>query len=151
MVGNDNGDGSLTPTGTVGVGVPNLKRARELCEYLQSSDAEYARFIEWRKSSHGEIVVFEVEVELGQISAHPIQRFEKLSVQFYTSDDQYPEVLSLRGDFPQVPHINLTTEPFPRSLCLYEQPYNEIKLNWCERRSNSGTGVGLKPVRFWLV
>jgi len=39
-----------------------------------------------------------------------------------------PEVLALREDFPLVPHLNLRREEKPRSLCLYEDPFDILRL-----------------------
>lgn len=121
-----------------------IPKAQALRQYLESSASEFARFVEARTSQQGEVLVFEVEVELGQISVHPIQRKETLSVEFFRDDNRYPEVLSLRPDFPEVPHLNLKNDPLPRSLCLYEQPYDEIKLNWTPARF-------VERVRWWLA
>lgn len=78
----------------------------------------------------GETIVFDVEVELPQRKAYDIRRRERLSVTFWPDDRSYPEVLALREDFPRVPHLNFREFEIPRSLCLFEEPYSEIKLRW---------------------
>jgi integrative and conjugative element protein (TIGR02256 family) len=52
-------------------------------------------------------------------------------------------VLALRRAFPLVTHLYLRPVEFPRSLCLYEQPYSEGRLRW--------TSVSVvERVRVWL-
>jgi hypothetical protein len=51
-------------------------------------------------------------------------------VVFGAGDERSPELFSLRADFPSVPHINLTDQEFPRSICLYELPYEQTRLTW---------------------
>lgn len=38
--------------------------------------------------------------------------------------------MSLRANFPRVPHLNATEHEFPRGLCLYEERYDDLKLRW---------------------
>lgn len=90
-----------------------------------------------------EAVIFEVEVELGQKQAVPIQRFETIAAIFDPLDSRYPEVLALRDDFPITPHQNLRPFLRPRALCLYEVPYEEIRLNWT-------AATFIERVRDWL-
>jgi integrative and conjugative element protein (TIGR02256 family) len=52
--------------------------------------------------------------------------------------------LALRADFPRVPHLNLRKDEFPRSLCLFEEPYSELKLRW------TATAF-LERIREWLA
>ena len=65
-------------------------------------------------------MIFEVEVQRGQHSAHDVRRRERIAAVFREDDAVAPEALALRSDFPLVPHVkalNLTfLEEFPRSL-----------------------------------
>jgi len=90
----------------------------------------YARFLECRRSNEVEVVVLEVDVEVPQRPALDIRQTERVAVIFGAQDDSFPDVVSLRTDFPSIPHLNLRPIGAPRSLCLYEQPYPEIKLKW---------------------
>jgi integrative and conjugative element protein (TIGR02256 family) len=93
-----------------------------------------------------ESVVFDVEVELPQprFRAHDIHRQERIAVSFWAEDTSYPEVLALREDFPAVPHINIRPFEVPRSLCLFDEPYSELKLHW--------TAPGfIERIRRWLA
>ena len=92
----------------------------------------------------GETIVFTVEVELPQHPAFPIERFERVAVTFKPDDIHYPNVYALRGDFPEVSHLNLESFEFPRSLCLYDKPYSEIKLSWTPT-------AFIERVRNWLA
>jgi Prokaryotic E2 family A len=105
----------------------------------------YARFLEFRKSDPSEIIVFEVDVEVPQRPFFAIHQTERLAAVFTPNDNNFPDVISLRTDFPSIPHLNMRPAGQPRSLCLYEQPYPEIKMKWTgfrflERIRNSLAG-----------
>jgi len=119
-------------------------KGRELRRLLSEESIEYARLIECRRGEGNDIVVFEVEVELGQLQIHPIKQFERIAAVFTDSDNAIPETLALRTDFPRVPHLNLRLSEFPRSLCLYDQPYEELKRHWTSPRY-------VERVRSWLA
>ncbi len=91
----------------------------------------YVRLVECKRvDEQSEVVVLEVEVELPRIKVYDIRRDERIAVCFDPTDSEQPEVLAVRRDFPEVPHLNLRLFEFPRSLCLFEEPYEEIKLRW---------------------
>lgn len=77
-----------------------------------------------------EIVLLEVEVELPQHVHHAIERRERIAAVFTPGVDSIPEVLALRADFPQVPHLNLRTYEHPKSICLYDESPREVMLRW---------------------
>ena len=122
----------------------SIEKARDLAEQLSQGNIAYAEFIESRKTATGEVVVFDVEVELGQLKVHDIRKTERISVEFSSGDTVLPDVLALRDDFPLVPHTNLRTQEFPRSLCLYDQPYRELKRQWTAPRF-------VERIRWWLA
>lgn len=111
-----------------------IPHAHELAKHLEKKVNPYARFIEAKVTGNGaervETIVFDVEVELSQITRFDIHPIERVSVSFACSDESWPEVLALREDFPRVLHLNLRPFEFPRSLCLYDQPYSEGRLSW---------------------
>lgn len=80
--------------------------------------------------SSREIVLLEVEVERPQHVHHAIERRERIAAVFTPGGDEIPEVLALRADFPQVPHLNLRTYEHPKSLCLYEESPREVMVRW---------------------
>ena len=56
----------------------------------------------------------------------------------------YPTVQALRIDFPSVPHLYSTPVGEPKSLCLYEAPWAEVRLRW--------TGASfLRDIARWLA
>ena len=105
-------------------------KARDIIKFLESGHSQYSKLIECRKSENNEIVVLEVDVEVCQKKVNNIRREERIAIVFDRSDILMPEVLALRNDFPAVPHINLLGEEFPRSLCLFDRPYSELKRRW---------------------
>ena len=121
-----------------------LPKAQELARFLESASNPFARLLECRVSAGEEIVVLEVDVEVPQRPTHDIKHTEQLATIFFEADQQQPEVLSLRPDFPSVPHLNLRSTEFPRSLCLYDRPYYEIKLHWT-------VPSFLERIREWLA
>lgn len=125
-------------------------RARELTRFLGKALNPYAQLKECRVVSHRdglrlEIVVLEVDVELPQRRVHDIRHRERLAVIFPPGGKLQPEVLALRSDFPVgVPHLNQRDKGLPRSLCLYDLPYHEIKLHL--------TAASLvERIRYWLA
>ena len=121
-----------------------LPRARSFADVLAGGANVYARLVECRAGDGGESVVFEAEVELGQLRVHPIRPRERLVALFPPDDATTPEVLSLRDDFPSVPHRSLRYDEFPRSLCLYDEPFRDLKKTWTAARF-------LERVRDWLA
>ncbi|MGK7898125.1 MAG: Mov34/MPN/PAD-1 family protein [Xenococcus sp. (in: cyanobacteria)] len=105
-------------------------KAKDLVRYLQLEISPYSRLIECRKEREENIVVFEVDVEIGQRIVHDIKRQERIAITFAQNDNTMPEVVVLRDNFPKVPHINLSKEEYPRSLCLFDRPYEELKARW---------------------
>jgi len=110
----------------------NIPKAKELVRLIRPGNLPYVSFMECRRSTNlsSETVVFEVEVERPQRVVNDIHRFERLSASFHHDDQTYPEVLAHREDFPIVSHRNLRENEFPLSLCLYDEPYSEVKLDW---------------------
>lgn len=119
-----------------------IERAKLFVNAVEASD--FTHLIECRQTTFGdEVIIFNAEAEIGQIIKHDIKYLERIAVRFDASDDAMPEVLALRCNFPSVPHINLTSEKFPRSLCVTEQKFSEWKL-----RSTGVTFV--KDILQWL-
>ncbi|MDP9474224.1 MAG: Mov34/MPN/PAD-1 family protein [Actinomycetota bacterium] len=127
-----------------------VPKARDLARVLRAGKLQYCRFLECRRVEEprkAEAVVFEVEVELAQHLEHDIRRREQVAAVFREDDALWPEALALRADFPLVPHVNATSSvggELPRSLCLYDEPYHEIKLSW--------TSIAfIERIRDWLA
>ena len=109
-----------------------LAKAKALASYLQSDAHPEAVFLEARHEvgTRAETIVFEVHVELSQDRKYPVLPQERIAVSFTDDDEHLPEVVSLREDFPTVPHLNLRETELPRSLCLYDVSYDALKLRW---------------------
>ena len=120
-----------------------ISRAKDFAAAVEI--AEFAYLVECkRKTSASEIIIFNADVEVSQEPTHDIRHLERIAVIFDGSDAKMPEILALRCDFPSVPHINLRSREFPRSLCITEQAYSEWKLH--------STGVTfVEEIRQWLI
>lgn len=107
-------------------------KARELAVLLKSKLFEYAMLVECRidTDKHEDVIIFDIEVELAQRKVVDIKPIERIACVFSHADDCIPTVYALRDDFPIVPHLNLTQEEFPRSLCLFEENYDDLKIGW---------------------
>ena len=103
-------------------------RAREFARLLQAGDIPFARFVSLSRSEARDVVTFDVSVELPQDRVHDIRPWERVSAEFSRNDGSPPEVFALRRDFPYVPHLNLRDTKIPRSLCLFDAPWPEIRL-----------------------
>jgi len=89
----------------------------------------------------------------GQVAAAMLRELQALDGQlalrlvalFRPQDDTFPEVLALRPDFPtDVPHRMLRDKELPVGLCLYDEPYPEVKLRWTPP-------LFVERVRYWLA
>ena len=79
---------------------------------------------------HEELLVVEIEPDLPQDTVCDIRTPERLLLGFERDDQDYPTVQALRTDFPSVPHLYWTPVGEPKSLCLYEAPWAEVRLRW---------------------
>jgi proteasome lid subunit RPN8/RPN11 len=113
-----------------------LPKAKDLARIAQREDVPYVglhecrTMLDARGAPAGETVVLDVEVELSQRIRNGIQPVERISVTFWADDEDLPLTLALRPSFPLVPHLNLSDRELPRSLCLFQEPYSELKLRW---------------------
>ena len=139
---------SLKPFGEI---IPRtdlrIQKACEFADYLCSVGPDvFAQFHETRRlnGASAEAVVFSVNVERPQKPVYDIRRKEWFEAVFCSDDQAAPEVLSLRADFPNTPHLNLRSTEFPRALCLYDQAYENVRLTWTPAHF-------LQRVRYWLA
>jgi hypothetical protein len=121
-----------------------IAKACDLTFMLDAGEIPFASLIECRKVGTLERVVFEVEVEIPQLCRHPVRPRERIAATFTKEDTIWPIVHALRKDFPQVPHLNLHIEEFPRNLCIYAERYEEIKRRWTSPRF-------VHRIRDWLA
>lgn len=121
------------------------RKASDLARLLDEGHVPFAKLIECRVSDDGDIVVFDVEVEVGQLRRHPISPCERIAAVFPPGDERMPKALALRREFPKVPHLNLRVDDDgPESLCLYDQPYHDVKPQWTSPRF-------VERIRSWLA
>ena len=119
-------------------------RAQELAELLQTGEIPFARLVSLFRTECADVVVLEVDVELAQDRVHDIRPKERIAVEFLQDDARLPEVLALRRDFPCVPHRNLRDVEIPRSLCLFEDSWDEVRSRWTPGRF-------IAALRNWLA
>ena len=118
-------------------------KARNLGLLLAADEIPHAKLVECRRLDSAETVVFDVRVEVPNRRVHKILRSERIAATFYDGDNRLPTVEALRRDFPVVPHLNLHMQEYPRSLCLYEERYEELKRRWTSPRF-------VQRIREWL-
>ncbi len=97
---------------------------------LRSGAYRGAQLVECRRSAGaalGEALWLDVDVAIGQLEAvNNIRATEPVAVIFYDGGTP-PAAYPLREDFPErVPHLNMSPPGFPRSLCLYEMPVEDV-------------------------
>ena len=109
-------------------------KARALALQLVQGELPYAQLVECRAAAEFDAVILDVAVEVVQRRLHDIQAVERLAVVFDRSDHIAPEVLALREDFPVTPHQLLRPPNWPRSLCLFEERYRDLKARWTPAR-----------------
>lgn len=127
---------SLEPNGL------RLTKAKEFRDAI--SHSEHSRMVEcFILTDQSELIIFETEPIVGQVPVNDIRFTERIAVHFTVIDDVIPWVYALRSDFPRVSHLNAMTFEYPRCLCLYESPYEELKRDW------RGAGF-LERIREWL-
>lgn len=90
--------------------------------------ANYVRSFKWedyRWDGYNEGVEFDIQTSA--FSKTPIRNTERTCTIF--GKDKLPIVFALRKDFPrEMLHVNLLPKDLPVSLCIYEEPYSEIRL-----------------------
>ena len=131
------------PSGADTLAIP---RARQIASAIIDGRLDFVRLVECRKidDSSIELLVIEVDVERPQIVVNPIQRVERLAVILSVDDDAYPEVLAIRKGFPVVPHLNIARDDDTRSLCLYDQSWDEVQARWT-------APAFIERIRRWLA
>ncbi|MGO9109825.1 MAG: Mov34/MPN/PAD-1 family protein [Thermoguttaceae bacterium] len=126
-----------------------IPRARMLVDAVANGTLDFVRLVECKRrdASSGdgdaEIIVVDLDIQRPQLTVNNIRRIERVAVMLQNDDDTYPEVLAMRNDFPLVPHRNLRKEEFPRSLCLYDQSWDEVRARWT-------ASACIERIRQWL-
>lgn len=95
-------------------------------------------------NTNDEILIFDLNIDVGQNVVNDIRYTERLAVHFTVRDKENPWVYALRNDFPAVSHRINTPFEKPYCLCIYEQNYDDLKLEWRSQRF-------LDDIRTWLA
>lgn len=91
-----------------------------------------------------EVIIYNTQVDIGQQPVNDIRYTERIAVHFTVKDNVTPFVYALRETFPNVLHrISLFFEK-PACLCIYELPYEDLKLDWRSEKF-------LYDIRMWLA
>lgn len=138
-------DGTLNFGDIVPAASLELKRAVATCQHVLGGKTAFARVTGIHRDAAGvETIILELDVQVPQLTAHAILGKEAVAIRFRPNDAGVPEVLALRPDFPSVPHLNLSFADYPKSLCLYDQPWPSLKLGWT-------AAAFLERIRWWLA
>ena len=110
----------------------SIPKVKELADYLRAGYAGGARLINCGQLLDGSVewLTIEVSVSVPQRPVHDIKAKEEIVIGFSSDEHVSPGVFSPRPDFPYAPHTNLQTIGERRSLCLYAQPWHEVKFDW---------------------
>ncbi len=115
-------------------------RAIEVVSYLTMADrGPFVRFVEARRlpsQPEREAIIVELAPELGTERVVDIHYTEFFALVFDERDERYPRALAIRENFPRPIHLNFEVSEFSScaSLCLYDQPWGDIKLTWTPRQ-----------------
>ena len=111
--------------------IPRLKKIVKSVESHSYFSLMGFREISHNENRTGEAVIVEcLNHEVSTEPALDIQYKETLAIICWDKDDLYPRVQALRRSFPQTIHLNDTLEDHPKDLCLYEQPWSDIRITW---------------------
>lgn len=117
-----------------GLSVPKAKafalaiqngRLTELVDCTQITGADNQFF-----GQGDEIIIFDLSLQVGQRPVNDIRYIERIAVHFDSEDRNIPWVYALRNDFPKVLHRNSLHFDQPQCLCIYENSYDELRVEW---------------------
>ncbi len=108
------------------------RKAKDVYNTLIADDFPHFNYLDCKQiPGKNEILFFEIEIDAGgQDRAYDILDTERVAVSFSKDDKNMPDIYALRKDFPFTPHRLWTEKGKPRQLCLSEEPYDELKLDW---------------------
>ena len=108
----------------------SLERAKSFARYVSPDSNPSFELGECYKINGSEIIVVTAKPQVPQRPINDIRYEEPLAVRFGNEPSDLPEVVSMREDFPQVPHLNLSRSEFPKSLCLFAERREDLNLRW---------------------
>lgn len=122
-----------------------IPRAVRLAALLIERNDVGAHLIEARANPRGEWLLVDVEVDVGQVPAADIRHVERMAIGFGADDNHWPQVVSLRTDFPRdLLHLFVTPVTQPVALCLAEEPWSEVRRRWTP-------AAFVRRLRQWLI
>ena len=110
------------------VGIP---KARELVQLLQAEKLPFVDLVGVTRRPDGwELVQLDVRPEVPTFPVNDIRMVEPIAVEFDPEDRFEPGAITLRSDFPGVPHTFVAARGVPLRLCLFDESYAERRLRW---------------------
>lgn len=123
----------------------------------------FVSLIDLQRNGTEEAIIINFDVELPQFPTVPIQKKERIAIVCQPNNDEMPKILALRKDFPSTLHQNVPREGEPISLCLFEEPFSEIRLrltpmmllqrvaDWLSRASTEELHLANQPLEPLLL
>lgn len=102
-----------------------IPMAKECANFLEKGINPYYNLVEIKSYEQEEIIIFDMDLEIPQKRKFDIRNRERLSITF--CEGCLPIVEALRKDFPQISHLNITSQEVPKNLCLFEKPFEELE------------------------
>lgn len=113
----------------------SIPKARELVQLLQDEVLPFVRISNATRRADGrELVQVDVRPEVPTFPVNDIRFSESIAVEFDPADRSEPSAITLRSDFPSVPHTYVAAEDEHLRLCLFDEPYPEQRLRWTASR-----------------
>lgn len=128
---------------TISFGDMVILKAKKFVELIKYEIIPFTKLIEIKRNEETEIIIFDIEIEVSQVRKNDIKNKERIAITFDKSDSDLPIVEALRMDFPEVPHLNPTLDEEPKSICLFQKTYDEIK-------NILNPAKILNQIRYWL-
>ena len=108
-----------------------IPKARELVQLLQAEVLPFVDLVGVTRRADGwELVRVDVRPEVPTFPVNDIRMVEPIAVEFDPADRLEPGAITLRSDFPRVPHTYVVAQEDPLRLCLFDEPYTEQRLRW---------------------
>jgi len=118
-------------------------QAQRVAKFVSDTPELNVALLGARRNELGaECLILEVRLDLIQRLTHDIRPVENVAASF-GAQESLPMVLPLRQDFPLAPHTNDTPPGIPVSMCLYREPWQEVRLSWTP-------GSFIRRIRWWL-
>lgn len=119
--------------------------ARAMVDFLAAHDDVGVQLVEVRQSGDRTWIAVNVDVDVGQAPKVDIRASEPIMIGFKPANDAWPEVVSLRADFPfPLPHLFVRPADEPVGLCLSEANWVDVRRRWTPM-------MQCRLLRTWLI